>query len=157
MIDRREVVLKNSLIEIERLSVVVDEFCQSHCAPTDLAFKFNLALDEIITNIVDYAFDDDAEHEIHVILCCTDGCIQAEVIDEGRSYNPLAAADPDVTLSIEDRPIGGLGVYFVRQMMDRVDYRRDGNRNCLRFARRIDPADESPEHGDPAPGEGMRD
>jgi serine/threonine-protein kinase RsbW len=63
--------------------------------------------------------------------------VRAEVIDDGRPFDPLGLPDPDVTSSVEDREIGGLGVYLVRKMMDDVIYERRERLNCLIFCKRI--------------------
>ena len=115
---RQVVTLVNQGAEIERLAAIVDEFCEHHDGPPDLAFKLNLALDEVLTNIIDYAYDDAGPHTIEVVLSASADEIGAEVIDDGRPYDPLQAGDPDITLGIEERPVGGLGVFFVKRMME---------------------------------------
>ena len=129
------VALKNDLAELERLSGAIEQFGKRHGLPTAVLFDLHLALDEILTNVVAYAYDDRDEHEIIVRLgCAGDGNaqrIEVEVEDDGRPFNPLEAAPPDVHAPIEDRPIGGLGIYLVRRVMDDLEYRRQADRNVL--------------------------
>lgn len=133
-----DVRLRNELPEIHRLAEIVEEFGDLHGVPAKVVFNLNLALDELLTNVIDYAFPDEGAHEILVHLSLEDGMIGAEVIDDGVAYDPTARPDPDTSLSVEDRPIGGLGIHFVKRMMDRVEYVRDGNRNRLALWKRLD-------------------
>jgi anti-sigma regulatory factor (Ser/Thr protein kinase) len=139
MIGMIEIRLRNQLSEILRLADLVDRFGEAHGLASGVVFKFNLVLDEVLTNIIDYGYDDGAPHDIVVILTLAGAVITAEVIDDGRPYDPTLVPEPDLTLSVDDRPIGGLGIHFARTMMDRVEYRRDGRLNRLRLSRRADP------------------
>ena len=129
------VALKNDLAELERLSNVVDEFGKRHGLPTTALFDLHLALDEILTNVVAYGYDDQDEHEIIVRLAFGgDGDsqrIEVEVEDDGRPFNPLETASPDVKTPVEDRPIGGLGIFLVRRVMEDLEYRRQRGKNVL--------------------------
>jgi anti-sigma regulatory factor (Ser/Thr protein kinase) len=133
-----EIHLDNRLEEIRRLAERIDGYCEDHALPTQVGFHLNLALDEILTNVIQYAYEDAERHTILVRLALEDGAVSAEVVDDGRPYDPTAAADPDTSLEIEDRPIGGLGIFFVKRVMDRLDYVRDGPFNRLRMVRRLD-------------------
>lgn len=129
--------LSNRLDEIPRLAEAVDGFFQANGLPADLAFTFNLALDEVVTNVISYAYDDGAEHQIEVRLGVEpDGGISAAVIDDGVAYDPLSRPEPDTESPLEERPVGGLGVHLVRSLMDRIEYRREGGRNRLEFSKR---------------------
>lgn len=129
------VAFKNDLAELERLSSAVEEFGKRHDLPTTALFDLHLALDEILTNVVSYGYDDHHEHEIIVRLALgADGDsrrLEVEVEDDGRPFNPLETAQPDVDGSVEDRTIGGLGIYLVRRVMDDLEYRRQQGKNVL--------------------------
>ncbi|MEI6558841.1 MAG: ATP-binding protein [Rhodospirillaceae bacterium] len=133
-----EIRLDNRLPEIPRLADLVESFGVEHGVPDRAIFNLNLALDEILTNVIEHAFADDDGHEILVRLAVDERSIRAEVIDDGLPYDPTARPDPDITLALEDRPIGGLGVYFAKRMMDRIEYRRDAGTNRLSLVRLID-------------------
>jgi serine/threonine-protein kinase RsbW len=133
---RLDISLKNELPEIRRLAEEVDAFFAAQGLPHALSHNFNLAFDEIITNIVSYGFDDGGEHRIDVHLSLDGTLIEAEVVDDAKAFDPLEAPDPDITADLDDRPIGGLGVYFVKMLMDEVHYRRDDGRNRLYFCKR---------------------
>ncbi|MGB7291897.1 MAG: ATP-binding protein [Thermodesulfobacteriota bacterium] len=123
--------LKNNLTEIGRMSQVIDEFCSSNKLCSDTGFALNLSLEEILTNIIKYGYDDDDEHIILVRLYLNQGQVYIEVEDDGKPFNPLEVEPPDINKPIDERPIGGLGIHLVKNHMDSLDYRRNGNRNLL--------------------------
>ncbi len=123
--------LKNSLSEIERLARVVDEFGERHHIEFQSVHNMNLTLEEILTNIISYGYDDDAEHQIVARLSVEGKKWTAEVEDDGKPFNPLEAPEPDTVQSLEERPIGGLGIPLVRKLMDELEYRRSQGKNLL--------------------------
>jgi serine/threonine-protein kinase RsbW len=129
--------LRNDSAEIARLASLVDEFCAAHAVPPHLAAHFNLALDEAISNIIAYGYDDAETHEIAVHIALTHGALTAELVDDGRAFDPREAPRPDLAAPLDERPVGGLGIHFIRRLMDEVDYRREGGRNHLVFAKRL--------------------
>ncbi|HEX5229711.1 MAG TPA: ATP-binding protein [Bryobacteraceae bacterium] len=92
----------------------------------------DLVLEEILINVARYAY---APGTGTVELRCAPGAgqIQLAVIDSGRVFNPLEAEPPDLSLSIAERPIGGLGVFLVRSLVESIDYRRENDHNVLAF------------------------
>lgn len=129
-----EIALANSLDEIPGLAEAVEAFGETHDLPPKLVFQLNLALEELVTNIVCHAYDDDHPHVIQVRLAVVDDMITAEVEDDGRPFDPFAdATPPDLEQELEDRPVGGLGVHLVRSFMNEVSYRREGERNLVRL------------------------
>jgi anti-sigma regulatory factor (Ser/Thr protein kinase) len=129
--------LANRLEEIGRLAAAVEAFGAAHQIPDGVVFAFNLSLDEVVTNIISYAFTDVQEHAIDVRLWLVGNVLQAEVIDSGRPFNPIDVPAPDLEAPIEERRIGGLGVHIVREMMDSLEYAREGGRNILRLSKRV--------------------
>ena len=95
--------------------------------------KLDLVLEEILINVARYAYP--AETGVVEVACCQagDGKLRVEVIDFGSVFNPLDAAPPDLSLGLADRPVGGLGVFLVRSLVDSIAYRREDNRNILSF------------------------
>jgi sigma-B regulation protein RsbU (phosphoserine phosphatase) len=104
-----------------------------------MAFNLNLSLDELITNIVSYGFSDSEAHDILISLRLEDECLITEIIDDANEYDPFAQApEPDLDLDVDDRPIGGLGVYLVKEFMSRTNYERHGNRNITTLWQNLD-------------------
>jgi anti-sigma regulatory factor (Ser/Thr protein kinase) len=127
--------LRNDLAELERLGVAIEAFGARHGLSTAAIFDVHLALDEILTNVISYGYDDDQPHAVTVRLSI-DGAhrprrVQVEVEDDGRAFNPLAVVPPDVDAPVEERPIGGLGIFLVRRVMDDLEYRRQQGKNVL--------------------------
>jgi serine/threonine-protein kinase RsbW len=115
----------------------LEVFFAAHGLPRALLRSFAMAFDEVISNVAAYG---SARAPIRVHVSVTADEVRAQVIDDGVAFNPLDLADPDVTSGIEDRAIGGLGVFLVKKMMDDVTYERREPHNCLSFAKRIAPA-----------------
>ena len=102
------------------------------------AYKIRLALDEILTNVVSYAYEDEqGEVEVNYEIQDDPRMIVVNVIDEGKAFNPLEIEDPDLTLDIKDRQIGGLGLFIVKNTMDDVSYVRNNNKNILTIKKLI--------------------
>ena len=115
--------------EPRRVAEQFESLCLEHGVPVGIVFKFQLALDELLTNVVSYAFGQTAtEPSIKVLLDVTDTRVMAVIRDNGRAFNPLQdAADPDLDLPAEDRDIGGLGIHLTKAFVETLEYeRRDG-------------------------------
>jgi sigma-B regulation protein RsbU (phosphoserine phosphatase) len=129
--------LTNRTSELQRLASEIERFAQHHRIPDADVHAVSLSLDEVITNIIAYGYDNQEAHEIHVRLTLASGGLSAEVEDDGRPFNPLTAPQPDLTSALEDRPVGGLGIHLVRSLMEQVDYRRESGKNHLIMSKRL--------------------
>lgn len=136
--NRLEMVLRNDLSELERLAAAVDDFIERNDLPPDLSFKFNLCFDELITNTVSYGYGDAGPHEIWVRMEADGTELRAEVEDDADAFDPFAEAPPpDLTSDVDDRRVGGLGVFLVQKTMDHASYRREGDRNLILLSKTI--------------------
>ena len=97
----------------------------------------NLALEEILVNVIAHGYQGSADHQIIVRLALDDGEVRAEVEDDARPFNPLEAPEPDLSKPLEERPIGGLGIHLTRKMMDGLVYRRQGDKNLLVMRKKV--------------------
>ena len=122
----------NQIEEIGKVAAMVDRFGRRHALPQRLLHYMNIALDEIISNIVQYGYDDRNEHEIRVRLILTGGELTVEVEDDGRPFDPTKHELVPVRADAATRPIGGLGLHFVTTLMDNMRYSREGTINRLR-------------------------
>src|SRR5690625_5041078 len=128
------IVLRNDIAAFERLARRVDDFCEGHEIPLHAAYHLNLDLVELVTNSVSYGYDAGAgDREIRRSLRREPEALHVEVEDDGRAFNPLEVPPPDIDAPLESRPIGGLGVHFLRTLMDDLCYRRENGRNRLCF------------------------
>jgi serine/threonine-protein kinase RsbW len=125
------------LKEIERLNRIVRLFGDLHEVPGRTLYAVNLALDEVVTNIVLHGFDDAANQDVEARLTVKDGVITAEIEDGGREFNPLNVPPPDLSADLDKRALGGLGIHLVKSLMDKVEYRREGSKNVLTVRKRI--------------------
>ena len=112
----------------------VEARCQEGGLSGELTFKLMLAIEEAATNVVSYAFAEMPPPHLIQIRIDIDGhrCI-AEVIDNGRPFDPSAAPPPDLTGALDERDPGGLGIHLIRNMADRIEYRREDGQNRLRI------------------------
>ena len=140
MSDPLMLILANRMSEIERLSAEVDRFGADHDLHDETLFQLQLVLDELVSNVIKYAYSDGGDHEILVRIEADDGGWQAEIRDSGKAFDPLKAAPPLLDAAIEDRPIGGLGIHIVLSMMDSVTYRREDGCNVLTVRKNAHPA-----------------
>jgi len=120
--------------EIPRLIDWVEASCGAEGLADHVSFRVALALEEAVMNVINHAFAGiPPPHRISIRLDITTRLFAAEIIDNGRPFDPTSAAAPDLSLPIEQRPPGGLGIHLMRSMMDRVQYRRRGGQNLLRL------------------------
>ena len=131
--------MKNGLVltletnpeELDRLTAAVETLAEQDGWPAALTFKVHLVLEELVLNVINYAYDEDG-HKVDVSLVCNEEDLVIEITDEGKPFDPLQDAPaPDLDSSAEDRSIGGLGVHLVRTMTSDMQYRRDDGKNCL--------------------------
>lgn len=140
MAERLVIRLKNQLPEIARLAELVERFGAQHGLAGSLLLNVNLCLDELITNTISYGYDDQEEHIIAVQVALDNGALKAVVEDDARAFNPLAVGLPDLEAPVDERAVGGLGVHFVRTLMDDVRYQRTASGNRIELTKRLEPA-----------------
>ncbi len=123
--------LVNDLTEIPRVAEAIEALGEKEEWPADWIFNFNLSLDELLTNIVHNGYQDEERHEIDLtVRGLAAGDVEIIVEDDGVAFDPFSEApEPDLESGVEDRPIGGLGVFLVKQLMHELEYERRGDRN----------------------------
>jgi len=137
MESRLSLVLRNDLSELERLAQAVSAWCQKSYVIADVEYQLNLALDEIVSNVIRHGWKDEGEHQLFVQVSRTENELTVEVEDYAVPFNPLEAPVPDITKPLEERPVGGLGIHLVRQIMDGLEYRRHAGKNLLVMKKKI--------------------
>jgi len=123
--------LANERREIGRAAAAIETFGRAHAMSADEIAAVNLAIDEILANIISHAYGDDARHLITVQLTLDAAAIHVGVEDDGRPFNPLTWPPPNLEAPIERRPVGGLGLHIARSVVDSIEYRRVGALNVL--------------------------
>ena len=130
-------VFGNRVDEIGAAAQLVQDFGARQGLTTAVIHDLCVAFDEALSNVVKYGYRDDARHEISVRLSIAGPHVVAEVEDDGIPFDPLSAPAPRLEGGIDERPIGGLGIYLLRQLMDEVHYVRRGGLNVLVMKKRI--------------------
>lgn len=130
------VTIEANLEELARLQEQLAQFGEQQEWPPDIAYQVELVVEELCVNIVSYGTDD-SSHRIELCIVSTPDELTIDIIDDGRAFDPFTEAPPpDLDSSVEERPIGGLGVHFVKTMMDDVQYRREQDRNHVKLHKR---------------------
>lgn len=131
-------IVPNRMEEIQTIAVALEEFCEQQDLSSEVLFPTQLSLEEIFTNVVSYAHDDDQEHEVEIIFSREGEAITIEILDDGHPFNPLEdAPELDVESSLEDRGIGGAGIRLAKQLMTELRYQHNGARNHLTMIKEI--------------------
>lgn len=134
----RDLSFTNDLAEIPRLAEEIEAFGDQHGLSVPDVYKVNLALDELLTNLISYGYPDGLQHLIRLRLSLANNRLTAVLTDDAAPFDPLVEAKPAVLEgSLEERPIGGLGLHFVRTLMDEVCYQRVGQYNQLTLVKSI--------------------
>ncbi|HSE02134.1 MAG TPA: ATP-binding protein [Burkholderiales bacterium] len=132
-----ETTIRNRREELTRVVEAVNRLAAEHHLIAEVVKDMQVALDEVLSNIVDYGYADDAEHEIRIRLRLLDNVLEATIEDDGVPFNPLDRGAPDTRAPLRERRIGGVGLHFVKNLMSEVRYDRVGNRNRLVLRKKL--------------------
>lgn len=130
-------VIENQVKELITIAREIKELAEEWELPQALAVNINLVVEEALTNIIFYAFPDKGKHDIKVSIALSSNMITIKITDNGIPFNPLSQQQPDITLSAEERPVGGLGIFLISQIMDKMRYTRHKNQNILELNKSI--------------------
>ena len=123
--------------ELTKLEGFTEDFAQGAGLSDKDLFALQIIVEELVTNVIDYGGVPAGEHAVRVDLSAEDGELLIRITDRGTEYNPLLREDPDVTLSAEERPIGGLGVHFCKKLTDAQSYARVDGQNVLTLTKKL--------------------
>ena len=128
--------VKTDRDELERIVAAIENLAEEDGWSPDLLFRVNLVLEELSLNIIDYGHDDDTS-DFEIAFMSEGDSLTIEIVDGGRAFDPLNdAPEPDLTAGVAERRVGGLGVHFVRTLMDDVQYERSAGKNRLKMVTR---------------------
>ena len=138
--ETKELDIEAKADNLEQVITLVDSMLETVDCPLKLQMQIELAVEEIFVNIANYAYAP-GTGRVHIRLTLSDPPVTAEIvfIDSGVQYDPLAKEDPDITLSAEQREIGGLGIFLTKKTMDEVSYSYSGGNNILTLRKVIFP------------------
>ena len=132
-----EIVLTNQLGEQQRFLSALETFAREHHLSDSVRQAADVALEEHLTNVRRYGYDDALRHEITVLLEIEGEFLAVQVKDDGRPFDPMQKPNVDTSVPLEQKPMGGLGIHLIREFMDQVQYRREGNKNILIMRKRL--------------------
>ena len=128
---RKTLNLHNDVNDVPMLGEWMEVTGEQLGLPMSTVFQLNLALEEAFVNVVDYAYPGKNGMPVQLNMDGKGETLIFTLIDEGEPFDPTTLEAPDTSLPAEERPIGGLGVFLVKQIMDEVRYERQGTRNIL--------------------------
>jgi len=134
---QRTLLLTNDVGQIGRLSDFVSDICQSLQFTPAASMQMNLALEEAVANVVNYAYPSGTKGEIEVVAEANDVRLKFVITDQGIPFDPTTQKDVDTSLSLDERPVGGLGIHLVRQLMDSINYERIDGQNILTLRKKL--------------------
>lgn len=129
--------LKNDMSEIGRMAEELEQYCDREELPMKTGLDLNLVLEELVTNIISYGYEDEDEHLIKVDITRDGDILHIKVVDDGIAFNPLEAPPPLMSENIDDLEPGGLGIHLVKKLTDEAFYSRKGDLNILTMKKTI--------------------
>lgn len=131
-----ELIIEAKIDKLDEVLEFVNRILEANEVPMKATMQIDIAVEEVFVNIAHYAYDkDNGMATIRADILNDPKAVSFTFIDEGMAYNPLEKKDPDVTLSAEDRQIGGLGIYMVKKTMDDVKYEYIDGKNSLTISK----------------------
>ncbi|MBQ9186518.1 MAG: SpoIIE family protein phosphatase [Prevotella sp.] len=136
---RHSVTLPNDVDTVPQLPQFINAVAEDAALDASQTMSLNLAIEEAVVNVMQYAYPEGTKGTVNIVATIADGLLTFVISDSGKPFDPTAKADVDTTLPAEERPIGGLGIHLVRQMMDDITYERKGNKNILTLRKSLRP------------------
>ena len=134
---QRSLTLTNDLKRVPRLNTFIDEVCEANGFDMATTMQINLAIEEAVVNVMNYAYPEGTKGDITIETKADKTEVSFIISDTGKPFDPTAKAEVDITLSAEDRAIGGLGIHLIRQIMDHINYERVDGHNILTLIKKL--------------------
>jgi len=132
-----KIVINNQVEELNSIAARIEELAEVWELSMPLTMNINLVLEESVSNIIFYAFPEGGKHLIEIILSLINQELTIVIKDDGIPFDPTAKEQPDTNLPADERPIGGLGIFLVKKIMDIVSYTREENKNILTLKKKL--------------------
>lgn len=134
----KEMILNAEIARTDDVLDFINAELEAHDVPMKTIMQLDIAIEEIFVNIAHYAYNPEiGQASVTVAVDDAGRSIAIRFMDRGKPYDPLSREDPDVTLGVEERQIGGLGIYMVKKSMDEVSYAYEGGQNILTIRKRF--------------------
>jgi len=138
MISKHCLTLPNDIETIPQLNEFIDTIAEEIGLDMSLTMSLNLAIEEAVVNVMDYAYPAGEKGDVEIEVVADDKWLTFIISDSGVAFDPTTKEDADTTLSAEERPIGGLGIFLVRQLMDTIQYERVNGKNVLTLRKKME-------------------
>jgi len=138
MISKHCLTLPNDIETIPQLNEFIDTIAEGIGLDMSLTMSLNLAIEEAVVNVMDYAYPVGEKGDVEIEVVADDNWLTFTISDSGVAFDPTTKEDADTTLSAEERPIGGLGIFLVRQLMDTIQYERVNGKNVLTLRKKME-------------------
>ncbi len=136
--------LDSELGELERLTSFIDAFCAREGVPEEICWDLQIALEELVVNAIHHGGCDPKEGAIRLSIRKDGGEVKAVLCDSGIPFNPLEEPPPDLAGNLRERPVGGLGIHLVRNLIPSIHYERLGGRNYLYLTKPVSAGSDTP-------------
>lgn len=123
---------------VARANAAFTAFAEANAVPAPIRRSLNVALDELLQNTIAHGFAGRQGGVVTIAVELGTDRLTVTLTDDGRPFDPLGTAAPDIARSVEERPVGGLGIHLVRQLMDEVRYQRHADRNVVTLVKRLE-------------------
>ena len=133
----KSIIIANEISEIGKLNAFIEEIGNEFSLGPDVVFNLTLVLEEAVVNIINYAYPKEDHEWIYLSARMHDDSIVLVLTDTGKEFDPTMAPDADISLSADEREIGGLGIFLIRQIMNEVKYERIEGKNVLTLEKRL--------------------
>ena len=134
---QRNLTLPNDVETVVQLNEFVEAVCEELEIDMSTTMSLTLAIEEAVVNVMTYAYPEGVSGTVDIEVVADNNTVRFIISDSGKPFDPTAKEEADITLSAEERPIGGLGIHLVRQIMDKLQYERKNGRNILTLSKII--------------------
>ena len=138
MTSKHYLTLPNDIETIPQLNEFIDTVAEEIGLDMSLTMSLNLAIEEAVVNVMEYAYLEGEQGNVDIEVSADDRWLTFIISDNGIPFDPTTQKDADTTLSAEERPIGGLGIFLVRQLMDSINYQRKDGKNILTLSKKME-------------------
>ena len=133
----KELRIKNQMSELEKVSQFIDEIGEELGLSMELIMNLNLVMEEMVVNVISYAYPEGTDAEIELLAKSDANELTLVLSDQGKEFDPTKKKDSDMSVNPAERELGGMGIYIVKNLMNKVTYQRPEGRNLLTMTKSI--------------------
>lgn len=135
---RKEIRIKNQISELEKVAQFIEEIGEELQLSMELQMNLNLVMEEMVSNVIFYAYPEGTEADIELLAKSDDRELTFVISDQGREFDPTAMEDNDLNVNPAERDLGGMGIFIVKNIMNKVTYQRLDGKNLLTMTKGIE-------------------